>query len=125
MAMKTQTQLMLALFIILVAGILTYLLYTRREGFASQVTVTYFFMKGCPWCEKFKPEWAAFKNALTQQKLAVQTAEVDAEEKPDVVSKKNIRGFPTVLITGKDGKEVEYGGERTSAALLTEVKKHL
>jgi glutaredoxin len=124
----TTKQLIIAAIVVLILAVLWYLYATKRlEMFAAapQVTVTYYFMKGCPWCQKFMPEWKEFKDLVTAQKLAVTTVEVDAEQKADLVSKKNITGFPTVRITGTNGKETDYEGDRTAKALLAEVKKHL
>lgn len=96
----------------------------RAEAFAGEVTVTYYFLEQCPWCKKFAPEWEAFKRAAAEEKLAVKTAEVNAEKESDKVPK-DVKGFPTVHIAKADGKVVGYEGDRTSAALLAEVKKHL
>jgi glutaredoxin len=121
-------QILIAVAVIALLGLAWYFFGRKTmEKFAGapKVTVTYYFMKNCPWCQKLQPEWEKFKNAITAEKLDVTTVEVDAEQNTDKVSKKNISGFPTVRITGKDGKETEYEGDRTAAALLAEVKKHL
>lgn len=94
-----------------------------REAFENaSVKVTYYFLTGCPWCKKFAPEWAAFKDAATKEKLMVVTEDVDAEKDGDKVPK-DIKGFPTIRITDAKGETTTYEGDRTSAALLAAVKK--
>jgi len=113
----------LTLVILAVVAVWVFVVRPRmREGFESPVTVTYYFLEGCPWCKKFAPEWEAFKAQATKDKIAVMTADVDAEKEPEKVPK-DIKGFPTITITGSDGKAVTYDGERTADALMVAVKK--
>ena len=110
--------------LLLLAVVLVYVFVVRKELFGSKVRVSYCFLEGCPWCKKFAPEWEKFKSALASAKLAVETEEVDAEKESGKVPK-DIKGFPTVVITKADGKTVTYEGDRTSTALLAEVKKYV
>lgn len=101
--------------LLLLVGI-AFLLRTRRwEGFSDPVLVTFYYLPGCGWCEKAKPEWEKFKKEAAAK--GIKTREVNAEEAQEEITKKGIRGFPTFMIT-KNGKESEYSGERTSSALL-------
>lgn len=91
-----------------------------REKFSNdQPKVTYFFLPECGWCKKFMPEWEKFE-ALAE-KEGVKATKVNAQEKADVVTKKGITSFPTVIVE-KSGKESEYSGERTAEDLLKFVK---
>ena len=115
----------IALTLVILAAVAVWVFVIRpkmREGFEDPVTVTYYFLEGCPWCKKFAPEWEAFKALATKDKVAVMTADVDAEKEPEKVPK-DIKGFPTITITGKDGKAITYDGERTADALMMAVKK--
>jgi thiol-disulfide isomerase/thioredoxin len=113
----------LTLVILAVVAVWVFVIRPRmREGFESPVTVTYYFLEGCPWCKKFAPEWEAFKARATKDKVAVTTVDVDAEKEPEKTPV-DIKGFPTITITGVDGKAVTYTGDRTADALMVAVKK--
>lgn len=123
-----------ALLLVLVAIIVVWLfaIWPRREGFVEaapaaatpKVAVSYYFLENCPWCKKFKPEWEKFKAAVAAEKLAVSTVEIDAEKDSAKVPKE-INGFPTITLTDPAGASQTYEGERTSEALLAEVKNRL
>lgn len=110
--------------IVVVYLVFAFFVAPKLEAFAGEVTVTYYFLEQCPWCKKFAPEWEAFKKSVADEKLAVKAVEVNAEKESDKVPK-DVKGFPTVHIAKADGKAVGYEGDRTAAALLAEVKKHL
>lgn len=108
-----------ALVIVVVALFAAWLYGRNYELFSSPVTVEYFYMNGCPWCEKFMPEWNKFQESAAAS--GVQTKKTEASEDPAAVERFNIQGFPTVMVT-KDGKSTEYNGERTADALMSFVK---
>jgi Thioredoxin len=131
-------KLFIAVFSAVMVLALIYLIWRdwrKREGFATgdaaQVTVTYYYMKGCPWCNKFSGEnqsggeWQAFKELVQKQKLPVVTQAVDGEQHSDQVTSKGIHGFPTLVITDAKGADTIYDGERTAPAILAAVKKYL
>lgn len=101
---------------IIALGVL-YIFLKKREGFEQQVKVTFFYMNGCGWCDKFKPEWDKFKKTAGS---SVETAEVEAEQMtPEQQAK--VRGFPTIIIS-VGSNQVEYDGDRTAKDLLVRVK---
>lgn len=90
-----------------------------KEGFADsapEVTVTYYYLEQCMWCNKFKPEWEKFK-AEAAKVGGIKTVEVDGEKNQAQVQEKGIKGFPSVWI-----EDSEYSGDRTSDELLKAVK---
>ena len=112
---------LLAVLLLLVA-LYYFLRKGGKEGFEGAATiVTYYYLPECPWCKQFKPKWDAF--VALAKKEGIQTAEVDASDSKnqDVVGKKGIKGFPTVLVT-KDGKDHEFTGDREAAELMKFVK---
>jgi thiol-disulfide isomerase/thioredoxin len=106
------------LFIALIALGIVYIFLKKYEKFEEQVTVTFFYMNGCGWCEKFKPEWEKFKKVAGPNVIV---KEVEAEQMTAEQQNK-IRGFPT-LILSKGGKDVEYDGDRTAKDLLAHLKR--
>jgi thiol-disulfide isomerase/thioredoxin len=117
--MKFNKRALTGLFGFVAAWVLLVVLYKmlkhRKEGFDGQTLVTLYHMVGCGWCQKFKPEWEKFKDMA--QKAGIQTKEVEASEDPSLIEKKGIQGFPTVRVE-KNGKEVDYSGDRTAQDLM-------
>lgn len=115
--MKKSVRVVMGIFavLLLLLGIALLLQSKKWEGFAEQKTVTFYFLEGCGWCEKFKPEWASFKELAAKEGIV--TREVSASENPKEVEEKGIQGFPTVIVTS-GGQDKEYNGERTADDLL-------
>lgn len=91
------------------------------EGFHGKVDGTdlgsapvlaLFHMDGCPHCVKFMPTWEKFKQ---QHGDKVKTVELEAKKDEGVVSKHNVKGFPTIKYypDGMSGKSKELEGDRT------------
>ena len=88
------------------------------EGFSSGDTLTYFYMTGCPHCDKFSPIWDAFAG-----KAKVKTAKVEAGEMTPAHKSLGVQGFPTVLLLDGTGKKKgTFNGERTVAGLNAFIK---
>lgn len=107
----------MGLLLITLAGLgIVYFFLKKYEKFEDGVSVTFYYMDGCGWCEKFKPEWEKFKK-LVPSSVAVK--EVEAQKMSEDQQKK-IRGFPTIVLS-KNGKDVDYEGDRTATDLLAKV----
>lgn len=123
---KLKTSTLIAAVVILAALAALYFFMKKREGFEGQVTVRYYFLKTCGWCDRFNPEWDAFvkhleEDAKVNSKLsAVKTEKIDGTS-PGVP----VQSFPTIHLVSKDGKVQEYTGERTATAIMAEVLKLL
>lgn len=118
---KSKQMLLTVLAIALIAALVfVYFRTSRKEGFEGGATVTYFYLPQCPWCQKFEPEWNRFEEDARKE-VGIQTAKVNGEEDHAAASAKGVKGYPTVIIT-KNGKDTEYKGERTAAALMAAVK---
>ena len=89
---------------------------SKKEGFVdAPVTVTYYYLEQCMWCNKFKPEWQKFK--VEAEKAGIKTIEVDGEKNQEQVQEKGIKGFPSVWI-----QDSEYSGDRNAEELLKAAK---
>lgn len=98
---------------------------------AERDLVVFFNMKGCPHCEKFKPEWdklsekinnnadlAHFKLIMVSSEVASNSAHIkDSNNYP------TIKGYPTIMIKKRGKKAVEYTGDREAGALETFIKE--
>lgn len=95
--------------------------YTRtREGFDGPKELLLLHMNGCGHCEKLMPEWKKF---VANNDTNIKTRDVEMNEDPDLIKKHNVKGFPTILLLGENGKKLDtYDGPRTSDGLLNYCK---
>ena len=113
---KFQKKLAIAVSVLIVVALIGAFIYNRSvELFSSPVVVEYYYMNGCPWCDKFMPEWEKYQAQASA--AGIDCKKIEAGDAGDNLSKYNIHGFPTVIII-RDGKATEYSGERTAAALM-------
>lgn len=123
---KLKTGTLIAAVLILAALGALYFFMKKREGFEGQVTVRYYYLPTCGWCEKFKPEWNTFvKNVQEDAKVNPKLAVVKTEEINGAEKEVPVQSFPTVHLVDKNGKAEEYKGERTATALMDAVLKML
>lgn len=102
-----------------------------KEGFqsggAGADTFTMYYADWCPHCKTVKPafqEWS--KNGfVTAAGKQVKVRMVEQGEKPEEVSSKGIKGFPSFLLETSDGKSVEFQGDRSPAAYLAFLEEQL
>jgi len=105
-----------------IAGvIIAFNCYTRtREGFDGSKELLLLHMNGCGHCEKLMPEW---KNFVANNDTNIKPRDVEMNEDPDLIKKYNVKGFPTILLLGENGKKLDtYDGPRTSDGLLNYCK---
>ena len=112
------TLLMVAAGLIIVA-LLASSMKKAYEHFSSddKVVVTLYFMKGCPHCVEFEPEWEKFSKKAPGLKVTAQQYEARAPE----TKAAGVSSFPTIKINA-NGKTETYDGDRTADALITKVK---
>lgn len=110
--------------VMLLALVALYMYMKKREGFASQIVVKYYYLPECGWCLKFKPEWEQFvKNLEADKKVNPKLASVKTEAIDGSSVQVPVQGFPTVHIVAGNGTPEEYKGERTATALMEAVLK--
>ena len=78
--------------------------------------VIFFFMKGCPHCERTWPAWTKAKASLRKM------ADVDEKESREISPMDGVSSFPTFVVmqNGREVKRVE-GARENPAALLKEL----
>jgi len=87
------------------------------EKFQNKATVTYYFMEGCPHCEKFMPEWKKFKADPAAAGITTREFSVNKDRAEIEKAKPRVSGFPTIHVE-VNGKVEEYPGNRNSKDLL-------
>jgi thiol-disulfide isomerase/thioredoxin len=123
--MKANIQKALIIFLLLIIfASIIYIFNKHQEGFESQPIISYFYLDGCGWCQKFNPEWEKFAKAVSDEKIPVTVRKINAEENKEEVEKEQINGFPHVHLV-KDGKRKDFEFNRTASDLMKFVKESL
>lgn len=97
--------------------------YTR-EGFnnmSASVTESHSFVMyyadWCGHCKTTKPEFAKLGSTQTIGGKSVKVSAINADENPELLNGREIRGYPTIHLYDPLGKLVqEYSGQRTAQA---------
>lgn len=87
------------------------------EGYAGADSFTFYYADWCPHCKSVKPvfqEWSASKSVTVGSKTVMLNM-VEADQDPEAIKAKNVKGFPTFLLERADGSTKEFDGERTPA----------
>ena len=105
--------------VLLIIGLVAYYGYKHfwlREGLegGKNGVLRFFHADWCPHCQKVKPEWDRLKKMY---KGDVALKEVDcSKDRPAIAKQLKVEGFPTFILS-KNGKNLEYDGERTASGL--------
>jgi thioredoxin-like negative regulator of GroEL len=92
--------------------------------------IVLYYVPWCPHCKNVMPEWNKLEKEMSTEKQEenetktetktetekVKVEKVNCEEKPEEAQKQNVEGFPTIILF-KDGKVLNYEGERTMESL--------
>ena len=120
----------------LIASLVLLLVYrfsTRRNtigepfysGKQADAKLVFLHMRGCGWCDKFKPTWDEFERSYGSP-LAASGVTIASYERSDPAAaayKSSVNGYPTVLLVTEGGAVVtKFEGERTSAGLVAFLK---
>ena len=81
--------------------------------------IIYFFMIGCPYCEKTTPLW----NELKDKHKEIEFVEVESQNiTPEKKEELEIDGYPQFLKINKDGKKKKVKGSKDT---LQQLEKEL
>ncbi|NBO70965.1 hypothetical protein EBV26_10850 [bacterium] len=97
----------------------------RLENFVglgeTMNTFTLYYMNGCPHCESILPEYRQFVASgqveLNGKKTKIRMLEQGDPEAAPELEANNVKGFPTFVLSTVEGKNIEYKGDRTVAAM--------
>lgn len=89
------------------------------ENFSNPVKCTYYYMNGCPHCEKMDPIWNSLVNSY---KGNVKLEKKERSDAGSELQKFKIAGFPSVILVDENGNHKEFEGERTKSSLLKFLK---
>ncbi|KAJ1354321.1 hypothetical protein KIN20_011218 [Parelaphostrongylus tenuis] len=88
------------------------------EGF----WIVKFYAPWCAHCKRLLPVWEHLGHAVSDKNLPVRVAKMDCTRFTSACNKLSISGYPTVIFF-RQGRKIEYFGERTKEALFNFVVK--
>jgi len=97
----------------------------KRDAFADlgekTNVFTLYYMNGCPHCETILPEYKKFAAAgqvtTNGKKTKIRMLEQSDPNAAPELEARNVKGFPTFVLSTVDGKHIEYQGERSVPAI--------
>lgn len=113
--------------LVLVLAILAilFLLYRNKksEGFSQEKEVYLFYATWCGHSKAMLPQWEQkviphFKDSGVN----IISVDVDDEKHKELIDKYNVSAYPTIILS-KEGKNVEYQGNRTAEDIIDWVNK--
>jgi hypothetical protein len=88
---------------------------------AKQNTFTMYYMNGCPHCETILPEYRQFAASgqieSDGKKTSIRMLEQGDPQAAPELEAKNVKGFPTFILSTTSGNDLEYKGDRTIDAM--------
>ena len=94
-------------------------------GDVSNAKLKLFYADWCGHCKRFKPVFdGELKQLVSSSNIPVKLEAVDCDRNPQMASKYNVSGFPT-LILEVNNKPIEYQGQRKSENIIQFIKEHL
>ena len=114
---------MFALLGLLIVSLLLYFIVIKENFQNNPTTIIFYYMDGCGWCEKMKPEWKKCEEKASSKGL--NTKKINANDAdPSELKKLNITGFPSFVIDKNNNKTLYPSDEpRTAEGLINYATK--
>ena len=86
-----------------------------------------YYAEWCPHCKTVMPDFDNFSKdgSITVNGKSVNVKKYEASKDADKIQGKNIKGFPTFMLSTAEGNDIEYKGPRTSDDYLKFLNKEL
>lgn len=95
-------------------------LFSRIEGNANMENkLTFYHMNGCGHCDKFNSVWDDFTSNYSG------TPQLNFEKVGSDNAPSSVTGYPTVILTSKDGSTSEFNADRTTGELQRFISDNL
>jgi thiol-disulfide isomerase/thioredoxin len=82
--------------------------------------ITLYYTSWCGYSKQLLPEWYKFKDHVTNNMSDIEVIDIECEQNKDDMMCKSVPGYPTVIMTLANGKQVNFDGkyERTFDGLM-------
>lgn len=92
-------------------------------------SITLYHADWCGHCQRFKPTWEKVKSLIDENNIKypsnqIKYEEYEATKDDDIVRKKNIDGFPTIM-TRINGMESEYKGGKDADVIMKTLRNSM
>ena len=98
-------------------------LLPRIENFDGKKEFVLLHMNGCPHCVKMLPEWKSAASENTTS-INMKSLERNDDKAGELISKNDVRSFPTMFLLGGGKVLKRYGGGRKKQDFLDFLSKH-
>lgn len=89
----------------------------------ADAEIILYYTEWCGYSRMFLPEWEKFEKYAKENMTNVRVDKVRCEGgNENVCKQKGVEGYPTVILTLKNGKDITFQDERTSDKLIEFVK---
>lgn len=82
---------------------------------------TLFYWKDCGHCKKMMPAW---NQLMSNYKGPIKVTKLEKDEKPGVMNKFGIQGFPTIMLLNNGKKVKDYEGGRDLQSFTNFLKQN-
>lgn len=114
---------MFALLGLLIVSLLLYFIVIKENFQNNPPSITFYYMNGCGWCEKMKPEWKKCEERAKTEGFITRKVEA-SDADPNELKKLNITGFPSFVIDKNNNKTIYPSDEpRTADGLINYINK--
>ena len=99
---------------------------SKREYYSGgDAKLIMYYADWCGHCQTTKPEYKKLGKSQKVNGKTVSVEMVNADANRKAIEKAGVRGFPTIHLVHKNGKRVEFQGNRTAANFKKFLKDHL
>jgi thiol-disulfide isomerase/thioredoxin len=85
------------------------------------VRFTFYHAPWCPHCKLFYPEWTAFSKVVEKRFPNVELNSINCEDDRVSCQRAGIKGYPSIVMELPNGTTKMYDGERSAAALESQI----
>lgn len=128
---KTNKVLNWALIIVVIILLGLTITYTTKlkEGFETKENkLLIFYANWCGYCKSAMPAFQKLKNDYDNQKINNNFVSIDlieGDKNSYLMSKYNVSGFPTILLSKSNGQTLKYHGDRSYEDLVVFLRQNV
>ena len=97
--------------------------YSEHFNTTKTLTLTLYYAPWCPHCKPVKPVFEELSKIYTNNK-DIKIIMVNGDENQEKLKEKNVKGYPTIMLTTSEGKDIEFKGERTAQKLQEFIQRY-